>query len=253
MFKIFLVIGFFFSLQAHAFTLSSSSDSFMQGWKDHKVKFRLNPANCPSNIHSLIDRAMVVWNEVPNSDLEVSLAGETTTSYSELTGDTATDVPVIICDASFQSHIGGNGVAGVAIVNNPPAGGHIEYAFLLINVDPSSSGNVNNVGDTIASVVISHEIGHVLGLGHSADINALMYYNGGLKRNLALAQDDIDGVSYLYPRDELGGEIMGCGTVKAGLGPHNSGWLLLLPFALALALRAAMTYRLFWIKRRISN
>jgi hypothetical protein len=46
--------------------------------------------------------------------------------------------------------------------------------------------------------VLLHENGHVAGLGHSADTNAVMYaYYGGLRRELH--QDDIDGISFLYP------------------------------------------------------
>jgi len=46
--------------------------------------------------------------------------------------------------------------------------------------------------------VLLHENGHVAGLGHSADTSAVMYaYYGGLRRELH--QDDIDGISFLYP------------------------------------------------------
>jgi Matrixin len=46
--------------------------------------------------------------------------------------------------------------------------------------------------------VLLHENGHVAGLGHSADTNAVMYaYYSGLRR--VLSQDDIDGISFLYP------------------------------------------------------
>jgi Matrixin len=46
--------------------------------------------------------------------------------------------------------------------------------------------------------VLLHENGHVAGLGHSADTNAVMYaYYSGLRRDLH--QDDIDGISFLYP------------------------------------------------------
>ena len=45
---------------------------------------------------------------------------------------------------------------------------------------------------------MAHEIGHALGLGHSEDNEALMWStnSGVLDR---LSQDDIRGISYLYP------------------------------------------------------
>jgi len=47
--------------------------------------------------------------------------------------------------------------------------------------------------------VAVHEIGHLLGLDHSSDSNAVMYSKippGTVKRDLA--QDDIDGIHALY-------------------------------------------------------
>ncbi len=48
--------------------------------------------------------------------------------------------------------------------------------------------------------MIAHEIGHAIGLGHAEDKNneALMFYKVvNLRRSLA--QDDVDGLTYLYP------------------------------------------------------
>jgi predicted Zn-dependent protease len=45
--------------------------------------------------------------------------------------------------------------------------------------------------------VALHEMGHLLGLGHSTDQNAAMYpYWAGVRRNLN--QDDVDGIMALY-------------------------------------------------------
>jgi hypothetical protein len=58
--------------------------------------------------------------------------------------------------------------------------------------------------------------GHVLGLGHSQVTNSLMYFDATYKATLGLSQDDMDGMSYLYPRNELSGDKpMGCGLVSA--------------------------------------
>ncbi len=59
-----------------------------------------------------------------------------------------------------------------------------------------------NGSDYDVETVMLHENGHVLGLGHSSVTQAVMYaYYGGLRRSLH--QDDIDGVTSLYP--EVGG------------------------------------------------
>ena len=57
-----------------------------------------------------------------------------------------------------------------------------------------------NGSDYDVESVMLHENGHVLGLGHSSVTQAVMYaYYGGLRRSLH--QDDIDGVTSLYPED----------------------------------------------------
>lgn len=215
----------FLVAEAGAFTLNSSTDPSLKGWANRAVAFRLNPANCPANIDALLGRALDIWNGVPTSDLVVSMAGVTDTTESELAMGVAEDVPVILCDVNFSANSGtsGDGIAGVAFVRNPPTGGNISYAYLLINVEPGSSGNVADADPTLAAVVLAHEIGHVLGLGHSADTDALMYFNAAAKTRLSLAQDDIDGISYLYPRDELRSDAFGCGTVMSASGGAITG------------------------------
>jgi hypothetical protein len=57
-----------------------------------------------------------------------------------------------------------------------------------------------NGSDYDVETVLLHENGHVVGLGHSSVTQAVMYaYYGGIRRSLH--QDDIDGVTSLYPED----------------------------------------------------
>ena len=109
----------------------------------------------------------------------------------------------------------------------------------------SGDANIANFDHDTLTIIVAHEIGHLLGLGHSADQNALMYYDGSYRTVLSLAQDDIDGISYLYPSNELGGDkMLGCAMV-AGRNlpppPPRNLWLLaflmLLPVAVLIRLK----------------
>ena len=235
-----------------SFTLNSGSDSGLQGWSNHTVRFQVNYSNCPSNVDSLIDTSMAIWNGVATSDLVVQRGSASTSTFSQLNGYTATDAPVVLCDTNFASDTGADAsdIPGITFMSNPPAGGNVSYAYLVLNVQSGASANISGLSQALVTVVMAHEIGHALGLGHSPDSNALMYYNASAKTTLGLAQDDIDGITYLYPRNDLSGnQFLGCGLVASSLsgvgggkGPGGASliwamallWMLPIMFALVL-------------------
>lgn len=47
--------------------------------------------------------------------------------------------------------------------------------------------------------VALHEIGHLLGLGHTLVEEAVMYPSLRLHQFKELAEDDVDGINFLYP------------------------------------------------------
>ncbi|KAL6610514.1 hypothetical protein ACP70R_040483 [Stipagrostis hirtigluma subsp. patula] len=65
----------------------------------------------------------------------------------------------------------------------------------------------------------THEIGHVLGLGHSSSAKAVMYPSiGAGERKVELADDDVEGVQLLYGSNPLFGH-------KISASPARSNWL----------------------------
>jgi hypothetical protein len=107
--------------------------------------------------------------------------------------------------------------AGIACNGSGCKGG------ILLNDTASTNLDIADRETLIA--VLAHEMGHALGLGHSSSKTALMYYAQGGKSQTNLTQDDIDGISYLYPTEKkLGGLGGACGSVdldSKGGGPGN--------------------------------
>ena len=193
----------------YAFTLNSSTNPNLKGWEGGDVQLLVNTSNCPANVDvvGIIEAAAQVWNNVPTSAIKVSYGGSTTST------DLASP-PTVYCETNFQAVLGAdqNAVPGAAAVIAPA--GQITQGVLILNVS-SGLGNIANFDETTLKIILAHEIGHILGLGHSSSTHALMYYNASAKTELRLAQDDIDGMSYLYPSDELkNNKYAGCGLVQ---------------------------------------
>lgn len=217
-----------FPVLSSAFTLVSTDPDFL-AWDNPEILFNVNSSNCPASIDipGLITDAVKVWNNVATSRVKVA--------YNATTSSTASANPTTVyCESNFQAVTGAdqNSVPAAAL---PSTSGHnINGGLLYLNVS-GGSANISGFNRDLLLVIIAHEVGHIIGLGHSQDPNALMYYNASAKTHLALAQDDIDGVSYLYPRDEVGSDkMMGCGLVTTVPPRPPSGGMLALLLAVML-------------------
>lgn len=223
---------------ALAFTLNSSTNPNLKGWDSADVQLLVNTSNCPANVDvvGIITEASEIWNNVPGSKIKVGYGGPTT-------GTTISSSPTVYCETNFSAVVTGadqDYVPGAAAANGST--GRLTHGILYLNVS-SGLANISNFDTTTLKIILAHEIGHLLGLGHSASPNALMYFDASAKTHLSLSQDDIDGMSYLYPSDELNGDKMaGCGLVR-NLSPPNSPrsalfmLILSLPFLIGLAAR----------------
>lgn len=227
---------------ARAFTLNSSTNPNFQGWPGGKVYFLLNEASCPANVPAVIQKSFEIWEDVASTRLELHLVGTTT-----VTGPA--NPVTIYCEVNFSAATGGldeDSIPGLASI--VPDGDFAGTAELILN-NSAGQGNVANFNPAILEVVVAHEVGHVIGLGHSQDTTALMYFNASAKTTLSLAQDDIDGLNYLYPRDELGGDQIfgGCAQVSYLKPPSHGGgvlfifFLLLMPLTLPLVLKMKLS------------
>lgn len=235
---LFVFVLFLSCLNSSAFTLNSASNPNFKGWASPTIDFAINTTNCPASVQAMMESAFDIWRDVATSNVQLRLVGTTTsTTYANPT--------TIYCSTNFAADSMGadeNSVPGVASVV-PPGGEYATGGLLILNVS-GGAANISNFNATILKIVIAHEVGHILGLGHSHDTSALMYFDASAKGTLSLAQDDIDGISYLYNRNELSGDdpFGGCGLVKNQEPPSSTLklsllLLLCLPLIYALALR----------------
>lgn len=284
--KIFItLILVLLSASSFAWTLNNN---FGASFKDNHVKVYVdNGTVCPTNgvtvdeLESLIKPAVDdFWNEVPTSNLALKAAGFSEAIFTmnegrlcsptdddciaagEAAGSDGTPqdglIPavndIIIACNSNPLNFGGGNVLAVTIPNKF-SGKKIKGAVILINDASSSFGDLSR-SDQIG--VIAHEIGHAIGLGHSKDSAALMYYRTTDQRS-HLGRDDIKGVSYLYP---IKGDLYGlsedgllgsCGTIGPdNKNPPGNPPFLIMGFTLGGMILLYELYRLFRAKARSS-
>lgn len=196
--------------KALGFTLNSSTNSDFKGWTDPEINFKINTSNCPANVDvvAAFNDAAKMWNGVSTSRLKVGYGGVTTST-------TLASPPTVYCETNFQTVTGLDQDFTVGAGAVTSSNSRITTGVLILNVS-AGQGNISTADPTLLKIIMAHEIGHVIGLGHADESTALMYYNASAKRTANLSQDDVDGITYLYPRDELNGDqLMGCGLVSS--------------------------------------
>jgi hypothetical protein len=227
-----------------AFTVWNVGPDVAAGWESKTVSIDLDP-NCAAStsVMGALNAAIALWNGVPTSDLVLSVGNTQHALSGSITTYTNgpavyTGNPLVYCDTNFVSDNSltlTNGYSGIPGSDMQPTlacdpGSHyckITGSIVLLNFDASDGTNIDALAaiqPNLPSIILAHELGHALGLGHSADTKALMYFDASSKKQLRLAQDDVNGLSYLYPRSELGGDkVFGCGTIEAVNGSRPGG------------------------------
>lgn len=215
---------------ALAYTVNSD-DTGLRGWNTASLRVNVALPNCPPSIdmRSVVLQAMQVWNSVPDSKVQLQLGSiESTTSPGNARAGDATDSPIITCDADFAKTTGMdvNTVPGVGGVASNTSSKRIVYGYVILNTQSDAGANIASLSDNKLVIVVAHELGHLLGLGHSSFPAALMYPNITALTRASLSTDDLEGLRHLYPPngfgddDELGG---GCASIESHESPPPPG------------------------------
>jgi len=205
------LIAFFFSSLGNAWT-HQGSNTF--GWRNEKLTLYVNPTNCTisqEELFDLVDRAISAWNGIPSTKLElVRASAPALDGDPEFRAGTATQLPLVVCSNNLNDYgsVDADSILGFVPYFQEDSDGYVVYSGLVLNAQPGALAELSQLEPGERELVVGHELGHVLGLGHSGDPSALMYFQ--LNKNfLLLTQDDQDGVAQLYPKNVFDG-IVGC-------------------------------------------
>lgn len=131
----------------------------------------------------LVDRAFTAWTAVPNAKLSFQSAGVVNAQAGKDGQNTVTFVDELFKGQNF-----------LALTTNwYDDTGHVTEAD--IQIDPSVVPNRYNL-----QLLVEHEVGHLLGLDHSAVLSSVMYPFVGRGVGATLDSDDVVAIGSLYPR-----------------------------------------------------
>ncbi len=236
----FILLCLFMTTNLFAYTLNNN---FGSSFKNHKVTVFVDEnTNCAQagmtvyELKSLIGPAIKFWNNVPTSNLVLKNGGFSTATnninhgrlcaptddscINSAPGNVIAPVEdIIIACNDLGTNYGSSSVLAVTVPNNF-SGRKIAGAVIIINETAQTIFDDLSRSDKIG--VLAHEIGHAIGLGHTEDKAALMYFRTVDQRS-KLGKDDMRGVSYLYPMQiDAGGLLGGCGTITNADGSPPS-------------------------------
>lgn len=224
---IFAVSFLGFVENSKAFTLIGNSE--IKGWNTDTLTFLINYSGCSiseGDLNEAIDQAISLWNQAPLSGIKLARGGKSTTTPAQAkaaansTNPASTPSPLIVCDPNLSNTLfptGSDNAEYIPAATTPAVDGELRlnFAYLALNSESGRKANIANLTKTKLAIVIAHEMGHVLGLGHTQKDHSLMYFDATARTTLSLSQDDIDGLAYLYPRHEIGGDgLLGCNTIR---------------------------------------
>lgn len=197
---------------AHAYSQFSSQGSLLR-WEAPRVRWMVTdrgvPGVAPSAFQAALARAFQTWEDVPTASIAFEFAGFTSAEPFEDDG-----VSVI----GFQDHPELENVLAATTFVIDDATGEILESDIFFNTSfPWSAATAADPLRFDVQTIGVHEIGHFVGLGHSALGETEMRAEGGRRVlasaavmfpialgagsivDRALQPDDIAGVSDLYP------------------------------------------------------
>ncbi len=196
------------------------------------VTWNLNPAtgsNISGNraVADVMQAAFNTWLSAPNAAIAVA-RGPNSAVSSESSSPSNINLVCFVCsDADFNADASTLAVTITTAANaagQPDGhGGMTSYIGQIIKADivfnPATSFTTGGTSGQDLQTVATHEVGHFLGLDHSAVVRAVMF--PAASSLVTLGYDDVAGISALYPKataDVPTGSISGTVTFASGGG-----------------------------------
>lgn len=215
---------------AQAFTLNNSGSLV---FSEDEVTVNIANVACTNigidayELKSIVaDAVAIYWNKSPTSRLKLRVGEVIPTSAAygtDLICEASTNCTpnaalavssgiLVTCNTN-TTNFTSTSILAVTVPNNIKSN-QIVGSLVMINNLASNSFATHSRIEKVA--IIAHELGHAFGLGHSPVKDSLMYYSTVNMRS-SLGSDDIDGISYLYPKRQP----ISCGSITTDNNPNS--------------------------------
>ncbi len=205
------------SLKAFSYVQNRTTNDSLVHWSNgiSNINIFLNPVNTQglltSTVNSIVGDSASQWDG--KSRLAVTKNSTVGTNQQGLN-----EIYFLRDPTTFSGTL----IVGVTQVIYSNNSGEIIEADILLNDDYPFSTVITE--EKYLGNVITHEMGHFLGLGHSQVIGSSMFFMLTRGQNI-VAEDDIAGLYSIYPngntqKGTLKGKIVGGNSLSAVFGAH---------------------------------
>jgi hypothetical protein len=221
-FTVFFLLSFTLSFELFGYIQTRGSFGKKIQWASSvsNVVTYANLANNDGiNVNTLFNNILLTsaaeWSS--NSNISISPINTSTANL-----DTRND----IFFSTSSSYFSGNNVLAITQVSFRESNGEIIEADIILNdnvtfVDTEAAADIPN-GKYFLGSILTHELGHSLGMGHSEVKNASMFFNL-IRGQDTLTADDIAGIHTIYPTTTKGtitGSVIGGNDLTGIFGAH---------------------------------
>jgi hypothetical protein len=199
---------------AQAWEVNHNSEGDPLHWPAGHVEYWINPENgqgvSEERIRFMTNAATAAWSRVTGVTLTFDYLGTTGVSSADYTDDKN----VIYFEDEWPAEWDPSFLA--LTFTWSVEGGEIIAFDMAINEDDFDWSAGGTQADNDLMNMLTHEIGHGIGLSHSRVVDATMYYQAsrGEEEKRILSLDDEEGARYLY--GDLLRSSAGCATAPAG-------------------------------------
>ncbi len=219
--KSILVLLFsFFQLSGYAYVINRSESGTIIKWSSSKNINLFLSTSTPDlssiEVNSIVTDSLGEWSSRVSNPINISVSNDGEVSgrndiYFQSDNEFFSD-PSIVAVTQY-------------IVNSTTS--FIQEADIVLN-DSAHTFSSNSASTKFLGNVITHELGHLLGMGHSQVISSSMFYE--LRKGQAtISADDDSGIRYLYGSSTLGtisGVVAGGSNAMSVFGAHVSAFSL---------------------------